>query len=217
MGIISVFATALSLSSAALASPIQERQASVAAKYCDAASTLCFTEWVSPEKIAYRFAIPDTATAAPFDVILQIEAPKTVGWAGIAWGGVMTNNPLTVAWANGASAIATTRQASARTYPQPATGVTYTAIPSLTKSNTTHWTYTAVAKGASSFGNTRLNPASTAVTFAYAQAAGAPATPADPASRFSIHNSRGKFTVDLAAGKIADFVALAEKLTKPAA
>ncbi|KAK4455297.1 hypothetical protein QBC34DRAFT_420108 [Podospora aff. communis PSN243] len=212
MGLLGVFATALSLSGAALASPIQER--AVAAKYCDAASTLCFSEWVSPEKIAYRFAIPDTATAGNFDVILQIEAPKTVGWAGIAWGGVMTNNPLTVAWANGASAIATTRKASARTYPQPATDVTYTVIPSLTKANTTHWTYTAVAKGASSFGTTRLNPASTAVSFAYAQAAGAPATPADPASRFSIHNSRGKFTADLAAAKIADFTALAEKLTK---
>jgi len=214
MGLLGVFATALSLSGAAVASPVQERAA--AAKYCDAASTLCFTEYVSPEKIAYRFAIPESATAGTFDIIVQIEAPKTVGWAGIAWGGVMTNNPLTVAWANGASAIASTRKASARTYPQAASDVTYTVIPSLTKSNTTHWTYTAVAKGASSFGTTKLDPTSKAVTFAYAQSSGAPSTPSDPASRFSIHNSHAKFTVDLAAAKIADFTALTEKLTKAA-
>jgi len=111
MGLVTVLATALSLSGAAMASPVQER--AVSAKYCDAASTLCFSEWVSPEKIAYRFAIPDTATSGSFDVILQIEAPKAVGWAGIAWGGSMTNNPLTVAWANGAgSAIASTRKAA---------------------------------------------------------------------------------------------------------
>lgn len=215
MGLRTVFATAL-LSGAALAAPAQLEERAASAKYCDAASTLCFSEWVSPEKIAYRVAIPDTATTGNFDVILQIEAPKTVGWAGIAWGGVMTNNPLTVAWASGQSAIATTRKASARTYPQPSTDVTYTPIPSLTKANTTHWTYTAIAKGASAWGTTKLDPSSTSVTFAYAQAAGAPSEPSNPASRFSIHNSRGKFTADLSAAKVAGYSTLVEKLTKAA-
>jgi len=213
MGLRTVFTTAL-LSGAALAAPAQVEERAASAKYCDAASTLCFSEWVSPEKIAYRVAIPDTATTGNFDVILQIEAPKAVGWAGIAWGGVMTNNPLTVAWANGQSAIASTRKASARTYPQPATDITYTPIPSLTKANATHWTYTAVAKGASAWGTTKLDPSSTSVSFAYAQSAGAPSEPSSASSRFSIHNSRGKFTADLAAAKVAGFSTLVGKLTK---
>jgi hypothetical protein len=113
MGLLGVVATALTLGGAALGSPVPETAAprAVAAKYCDAKTTVCYSEWVSPEKIAYRIAIPDTATAGSFDILLQIEAPKTVGWAGIAWGGTMTNNPLTVAWASGTTAIASTRKA----------------------------------------------------------------------------------------------------------
>jgi len=102
---------------------------------------------------------------------------------------------------------------SSRTYPQPATDVTYTAIPSLTKANATHWTYTAVAKGASAFGTSKLDPTSKSVSFAYAQAGSAPTEPTNPSSRFSIHQSRGKFTADLAGAKIADFAALVAKLT----
>ncbi|KAK5651981.1 hypothetical protein OQA88_11524 [Cercophora sp. LCS_1] len=215
MGLLTIAATALALGNVALGSPIENR--AVAAKVCDAVTTICYSEWVSPEKIAYRLAIPDTATAGNFDVLLQIVAPKAVGWAGLAWGGVMTNNPLLVAWPNGANAaVATSRRASSRTYPAVATDVTYTVLPG-SGANATHWTLNALAKGASSFGTTKLDPASTSVSFAYAQAAGAPSTPADPASRFAIHQSRGKFTHDLAAAKIANFAAAVEKLSKPAA
>ena len=53
--------------------------------------------------------IPDTATVGNFSVLLQIQAPRTVGWAGVAWGGVMVNNPLTVGWANGNTAVVSSR------------------------------------------------------------------------------------------------------------
>lgn len=111
MGLLYLAATALTLGNLALTTPVPQGGAGTAAKYCDAATTICYSEWLSPEKIAYRIAIPDTATAGNFDVLLQISAPKTVGWAGLAWGGVMVNNPLTVAWANGDTAVVSSRSA----------------------------------------------------------------------------------------------------------
>ncbi|KAK3356807.1 hypothetical protein B0T25DRAFT_516361 [Lasiosphaeria hispida] len=218
MGFLQLAAAALALTSSASASPVPEPQAvaAVSAKVCDAATTICFSEWTSPEKISYRIAIPDTATAGSFDVLLQIVAPKTVGWAGIAWGGVMANNPLGVAWASGASAIVSSRKASSRTYPQVSADASYTVLPG-SGSNTTHWYVTALAKGVSSWGTTKLDPASSAVSFAYAQSSAAVTEPTNPASRFSIHQSRGKWTHDLASAKIANFAALVEKASKPAA
>jgi len=101
MGLLQLATAAFVLSTGALA-----------AQYCDASSSICYSEWVSPEKIAFRVAIPDTATQdAAFDVLLQIQAPKSVGWAGIAWGGSMVNNPLTVAWASGTTAVVSSRRA----------------------------------------------------------------------------------------------------------
>lgn len=111
MGRLHLAATALVLGNVGLGSPVPQSAAISAAKYCDAATTICYSEWLSPEKIAYRIAIPDTATAGDFDVLLQIEAPQTVGWAAIAWGGVMVNNPLTVGWANGDKSIVSSRSA----------------------------------------------------------------------------------------------------------
>lgn len=113
MGLFQIAAVTLALSSMALGSPVPEPQAvaAAAAKACDAATGICYSEWVSPEKISFRIAIPDTATAGSFDVLLQIVAPKAVGWAGIAWGGTMVNNPLTVAWPNGNTSVVTGRRA----------------------------------------------------------------------------------------------------------
>ena len=100
--------------SSTLAAPSPDVQSTAAAaKYCDAATTICYSEYTSPAKVVYRIAIPDTATAsAPFDVLLSIVAPTTVGWAAIAWGGQMANNPLTVGWANGASTVVSSRRAT---------------------------------------------------------------------------------------------------------
>lgn len=99
---------------------------------------------------------------------------------------------------------------SARTYPTPYAGATYTVLPG-SGANATHWTLNALAKGVSSFGTTKLNPSSTAVSLAYAQSGTKPNTPADPNSRFGIHNARGKWSHDFAAAKNADWAALVEK------
>jgi hypothetical protein len=55
-------------------------------------------------------ALPEVSEA-PFDAILQIVAPLDYGWAGFAWGGTMTYNPLLVAWANGEDVVASSRKA----------------------------------------------------------------------------------------------------------
>ena len=73
---------------------LQRRQAT-----CDADSGMCFAE-ATGSGIRYRVGLPNV-DAAPFDVLLQVVAPRSVGWAGLAWGGQMTYNPLTVGWANG--------------------------------------------------------------------------------------------------------------------
>lgn len=209
MGLLQFAAAVLSLGSVATSNPVPQAAAAPAAKYCDASTTICYSEWLSPEKIAYRIAIPDTATAGNFDVLLQIAAPKSVGWAGIAWGGVMVNNPLTVAWANGDKTVVSSRSASSRSYPTPYAGATYTVLPG-SSANSTHWTLNVLAKGVSSFGSTKLNPAGS-VSLAYAQSATPPTEPANNATRFSIHNSRGKWTHDLKSAQIANFAELVEK------
>lgn len=72
-----------------------------------------------------------------------------------------------------------------------------------------------MAKGASAWSTTKLDPTSKSVKFAYAQAASGPTDPTKADSRFPIHQSKGTFTFDLAAAKNANFAALVETLSKP--
>lgn len=80
--------------------------------------------------------------------------------------------------------------------------------------NSTHWTLNVLAKGVSAWGTTKLNPSGT-VSLAYAQAASPPTEPANNASRFSIHTSHQKFSVDLKSAQIANFTQLVEKASVP--
>jgi hypothetical protein len=81
-----------------------------AVKHCDDATKVCYSE-ATAGGITYRTAIPNV-TAAPFDVIFQIVAPKSAAWAAIAWGGQMANNPITLAWPNGNGTIVSSRWAT---------------------------------------------------------------------------------------------------------
>lgn len=72
--------------------------------YVDAETGLKYAAYNSDRGIAFRVALPGTLAAGKeFDTIIQIAAPLDVGWAGFAWGGTMTYNPLAIAWANGTS------------------------------------------------------------------------------------------------------------------
>jgi len=62
--------------------------------------------------MSFRVAVPSSATNYyPYDAVVQIIAPINVGWAALAWGGRMINNPLTVAWWSGTSAVVSSRSA----------------------------------------------------------------------------------------------------------
>ncbi len=92
---------------------LARRQAST--KFCDTGvDGVCLAQYAtssSASGIVFRLAIPQ-ADAAPFDVLLSIIAPVSAGWAGLAWGGSMTANPLTVAWPNGDAAVVSSRWAT---------------------------------------------------------------------------------------------------------
>ena len=75
--------------------------------YCDSLGR-CFAYYTNDVDITFGVAIP-VAPKVPFDVIVQITAPKKVGWAGLAWGGTMTYNPLAVVWPNGTAAAISSR------------------------------------------------------------------------------------------------------------
>ena len=79
-------------------------------KYCDASQpTVCYSEFrTTKSRTAYRISIPDVASA-PFDTLIQVVAPISVGWAGLSWGGSMVDNPMTVVWMDGDQGMVSSR------------------------------------------------------------------------------------------------------------
>jgi cellobiose dehydrogenase-like cytochrome len=99
---------AFSLPTAPLAA-VERRQTT--SKYCDAASKVCYVECTTKlNNPVFRIAVSD-GSAAPFDLLLQMIVPVSLGWAGFAWGGKMIDNPLTVAWPNGNKVTVSSRWA----------------------------------------------------------------------------------------------------------
>ncbi|KAK4224892.1 hypothetical protein QBC38DRAFT_547261 [Podospora fimiseda] len=169
-------------------------------KYCPGNTQICFSEFKVPtHDITYRIAIPDVSSA-PFDVLLQIVAPLSTGWAAVAWGGKMTNNPLTVAWPNGKSAIVSSRFATSRTLPAVYTGATYSILPT-SNTNTTHWQLDVLCRGCSQWSGGSLDP-NGINSLAWAKSSAAPNTANSNTSSFGIHDGRGTFAHDLSAAKI---------------
>ncbi|KAI3325020.1 iron reductase domain protein [Xylariaceae sp. AK1471] len=178
-----------------------------AAQYCDAATNVCYSETRSTD-LTVRVALP-AVEAAPFDILLQIVAPKaTVGWAAIAWGGKMTKNPLTVAWANGNRTVVSSRWADARTPPTPYPNATYTVLRGST-TNATHWTLTTLCSQCANWiadnAKTAINPNEKAAKFAYALAPTPPSQPANNASSIAKHTVHAYITLDLAAAQTEKF------------
>lgn len=44
--------------------------------------------------------------AAPYESVLQIVSPISIGWVGFSWGGTMPYVPLTIGWVNKAASTA---------------------------------------------------------------------------------------------------------------
>ena len=78
----------------------------------DAETGFTFSQFTTDKGLYFRVAVPaDAAAGKAYDVVLQIIVPKSVGWAGIAWGGSMTYNPLGIVWANGDKPVVSSRMA----------------------------------------------------------------------------------------------------------
>jgi hypothetical protein len=95
--------------------PVSRAQAADSKVYRDAETGFTFTEYAAEydigSSIMFRIALPEPVNVTNYDVVLQVVAPKDVGWAGLAWGGSMLDCPLTVSWANGQTLIISSRYA----------------------------------------------------------------------------------------------------------
>ncbi|KAM7184406.1 cellobiose dehydrogenase [Rhypophila sp. PSN 637] len=182
------------------ASAKQVKRQDTTTKYCPGGTQICFSEYVvESQNLIYRIAIPDV-DAAPFDILLQIVAPKTIGWAGLAWGGKMSNNPLTIGWPNGNKPIVSSRWTSGKSLPGAYAGAKYTTLPTST-SNSTHWQLDVLCQGCSQWSGGSLNP-NGQNALAWAKANRAVATASSNTSSFSAHDAKAIFAHDLSQAKI---------------
>lgn len=82
------------------------------APYTDAETGITFQQYPSADGVQFRVALPAlTSPGQPYDILLQVEAPKRLGWVGWSWAGQMTYSPLTILWANGDEVVHSSRMA----------------------------------------------------------------------------------------------------------
>ncbi|KAI3320985.1 iron reductase domain protein [Xylariaceae sp. AK1471] len=179
--------------------------------FVDAETGITFQSFTNSEGITYRLALPADASAdKAYDVILQVVVPISMGWAGWAWGGAMTYNPLTVVWADGTNAVHSSRQALGYYTPGPYEDAKYTVLKG-TGANATHFKFTAVCSGCASWTDFDGNPSTLdgagQANFAYAYSATPVDEPANSETTFSIHDSVGHWTHDMAAARSDKFSA----------
>ncbi|KAI8630702.1 iron reductase domain protein [Xylariaceae sp. FL1651] len=204
MRLLQIAHTVVALAGATLSAP-----ASPSVQFCDPGTSVCYSSsTVGVAPISYRLAIPNV-TASPFDILLQIVAPRTAAWAGLAFGGHMINNTLAMAWANGNTSVISSRWATAHEIPEPYEDAEFTLLKG-SVANDTHWTMTAHCRGCSTWihdggSETELNPNSPSINLAWAASPYPPADPTDNSTMLSIHSEHGTFSLDLAAAKTDKF------------
>ncbi|CAK7226383.1 hypothetical protein SCUCBS95973_006181 [Sporothrix curviconia] len=173
------------------------------AQFCDGSmgANVCYSQFTtSTSGTVFRLAIPEVQKA-PFDTLIQVVAPVSVGWAGLAFGGPMVQNPLALMWVDNGKGIASSRLAAGHTPPTAYAGASYNVLSA--SKNATHWTIDAVCHGCSTWGtnNTALNP-NGGNRIGYATSAKAPTTPSSNLSTIAIHNEKGVVQHDLSVGKV---------------
>ncbi|KAL1857652.1 hypothetical protein VTK73DRAFT_7981 [Phialemonium thermophilum] len=151
--------------------------------------------------VTYKVAIPEV-DAAPFDMIVSIEAPASAGWAGFAAGGCMLRSPILVAWPNGNSTVVSPRWATAYHPPALYNGTTAKVLSSST-SNSTHWTASVLCTGCSKWDGGALDPKGNA-TFGWGVSSHAVDSPSNPASSIRFHDvGKSHFEVDLSQARLS--------------
>ncbi|KAJ8121636.1 hypothetical protein ONZ43_g1962 [Nemania bipapillata] len=175
----------------------------------DVDTGITFQSSTNSEGVTYRLALPADASAdKPYDAIIQIVAPIEMGWVAWAWGGGMTYNPLTVVWANGDSAMYSSRQALGYYTPIVYEDAKYTVLKG-TSTNSTHFKFTALCSGCASWPDFDGNPSTLdgagQANFAYAYSTTPVDEPTNSETTFSIHDSVGHWTHDLGASRSDKF------------
>ncbi|KAL8381872.1 hypothetical protein RB595_005901 [Gaeumannomyces hyphopodioides] len=172
------------------------------------------------ERVVYRVARPGSVSENQgYDVVIQVQAPVEVGWAGLAWGATMKNNPLTVVWANCSSVVISSRWAASHALPTPYDGATYSVLESATFVNKTHYQVTAKCSGCTSWTDPDLGRITVTPTgfneFAWAYAIRPPMKPGDNTSAFAFHDAHAIFENDLADAGNEDFEGLVLRNSGP--
>ncbi len=187
--------------------------------------------------ITFRVAIPDGVQSyTAYDAVIQMVVPNDVGWAGLAWGGSMPKNPILVAWRGSSnnvvlssrwatcvppfpvpSKIHTNRTCSGHVMPTDYSGATYTLFKSGTKSNGTHWQFTALCKGCTAWdagsGSMRYLSPRGGNRLAFAYSPSKPSSVNSPSSTIPIHDVHGYWNHDFTAAANAGFDAAVSRLT----
>ncbi|KAK8063140.1 hypothetical protein PG996_007792 [Apiospora saccharicola] len=188
--------------------------------YTDAETGITFQQYPSTDGVTFRVALPELMSPGqPYDILLQVEAPKSMGWVGWSWAGQMTYSPLTILWANGEQVVHSSRMAFGYQPPTPYADATYQVLKGTGIKGDT-MKFTAVCKGCSSWMDFTGEPftvdASQEARFAYAFSANPVAAPSDNTSSFTIHDGVGHWYHDLPAAKNARFDVWVAENTIPA-
>ncbi|KAK3337555.1 CBD9-like protein [Cercophora scortea] len=191
--------------------------------YYDSDTGLTFSQGfglykVDGRGVTVRIAIPTGVEAnTAYDAVVQVVVPSDVGWAGLAWGGSMTKNPLLVFWrGSNNSPVLSSRWSTGHTAPTSYTGAQYTLYKTGTKSNSTHWQFTALCSGCTAFnGDSGLRYISprggNRLAFAYS-----PTKPSGNSntSSITVHEVHGYWNHDFTSAANSNFVAAVEKFQK---
>ncbi|TAQ86720.1 hypothetical protein B7494_g4951 [Chlorociboria aeruginascens] len=173
-------------------------------------------QYTLSESITIRIAVPSGVPSnTAFDVVVQVVAPIDVGWTGLAWGGGMLQDPLTVTWRNGNNVVVSSRYATARMQPLAYSQASYDIFRTGTQVNSTHFQYTALCSGCTYYTGANnavhvLNPAGVN-SLAFAYCATAPATPSSNTSTFTVHDVTGYWNHDFSTAENTAFTSLVAK------
>ncbi|KAF1958870.1 CBD9-like protein [Byssothecium circinans] len=194
-------------------------QRDTAIKYTDPETGFTFSEFKAAyslsSNVVYRIALPQSPPSGAYDAVIQVVAPNQVGWTGLAWGGTMLRNPLTVAYPNGNNKpTVSSRWATAHATPTSYTGATYSSLSAGNRANGTHWQYSVLCRGCTQWnganGLTRINPTGTSrVAFAYSPQK--PSSPSSNTSTIAVHEVANAWNHDFSQGLNANWAALLTK------
>lgn len=165
--------------------------------------------------IIYRIAQPANISATqPYDIVLQVIAPSSLGWVGLAWGGSMVRNPLTVSYPNGQKATVSSRWATGHSTPQQYPSATYTPLSKGNKANSTHWQFTVKCTGCTSYngssGPVYVEPSGSR-RLAFACSQGKVSNPGSTSANIPVHDVYNYITHDFSAGRNEGWAVLLER------